>query len=289
MFEVPDAKRVRREELHASDESSWSESEVDAELEARLNAQIAKSLGIDESAYRPPQPPTALPVLEPPQKTNGKLANEAPGSDSESEPGTPVGDSTPNDDDGEAQDEEGYAFRLFSTAGPAPKVVLEDYDKEVEGKILRGPPLSYYLATDVSPEKKHEYEVAAVSGEDVLARSKVRHWGLEMPWKVISIKVTRKARPGEVANHAQVQSEQQARRKRPGKKSRIAMRKKARAQAQAEEEAKKKIADKEEQIKEKKKRLNRLKKLRRRAQKKAEKGENGEGGGGSGEGSSDEE
>jgi hypothetical protein len=283
-------RRVRREELHASDESSWSESEVDAELEARLNAQIAKSLGIDESAFRPPQPPTALPVLEPPQ-TNGKSANEALGSDSESEPGTPVDDSTPDDDDddGEAEDEEGYAFRLFSTAGPAPKVVLEDYDKVVEGKLLRGPPLSYYLATDVSPEKRHEYEVAAVSGEDVLARSKVRHWGLEMPWKVTSIKVTRKARPGEVANRAQVESEQQARRKRPGKKSRIAMRKKARAQAQAEEEAKKKMADKEEQIKEKKKRLNRLKKLRRRAQKKAEKGENGEGGGGSGEGSSDEE
>ncbi|PTB62882.1 hypothetical protein BBK36DRAFT_1183802 [Trichoderma citrinoviride] len=272
--------RVRREELHASDESSWSESEVDAELEARLNAQIAKSLGIDESAYRPPQPPVTLPALS---------------SDSESEPDTPVGDSTPSDQGGEEAEDEGYAFRLFSTAGPAPKVVLEDYDKVVEGKILRGPPLSYYLATDVSPEKKREYEVAAVSGEDVLARSKVRHWGLELPWKVTSIKTTRKARPGEAVNHdAQMEGEQQARRKRPGKKSRIAMRKKARAQAQAEEEAKKKMADKEEQIKEKKKRLNRLKKLRRRAQKKAEKGENGEGGGGgggggSGEGSSDEE
>ncbi|KAL7816884.1 hypothetical protein V8C44DRAFT_321869 [Trichoderma aethiopicum] len=289
MFDLPDAKRVRREELHASDESSWSESEVDAELEARLNAQIAKSLGIDESAYRPPQPPTTLPVLQRPQ-VSGKREREALSSDSESEPGTPADDdSTPIDEAGEAEDE-GYAFRLFSTAGPAPKVVLEDYDKVVEGKLLRGRPLSYYMATEVSPQKKHEYEVAAVSGEDVLARSKVRHWGLELPWKVTSIKIIRKARPGKVASHAQSESEQQqAGRKRPGKKSRIAMRKKARAQAQAEEEAKKKMASKEEQIKEKKKRLNRLKKLRRRAQKKAEKGENGEGGGGSGESSSDEE
>ncbi|KAL6891065.1 hypothetical protein HDV57DRAFT_484431 [Trichoderma longibrachiatum] len=288
MFDLPDAKRVRREELHASDESSWSESEVDAELEARLNAQIAKSLGIDESAYRPPQPPTTLPVLQRPQ-ASGKRGREALSSDSESEPGIPVDDdSTPIDEGGEAEDE-GYAFRLFSTAGPAPKVVLEDYDKVVEGKLLRGRPLSYYMATEVSPQKKREYEVAAVSGEDVLARSKVRHWGLELPWKVTSIKITRKARPGEIASHARSESEQQAGRKRPGKKSRIAMRKKARAQAQAEEEAKKKMASKEEQIKEKKKRLNRLKKLRRRAQKKAEKGENGEGGGGSGEGSSDEE
>lgn len=228
-------------------------------------------------------------MLQRPQ-ANGKRGKEAPSSDSESEPGTPVDDdSTPIDEAGEVEDE-GYAFRLFSTAGPAPKVVLEDYDKVVEGKLLRGRPLSYYFATEVSPQKKREYEVAAVSGEDVLARSKVRHWGLELPWKVTSIKITRKARPGEVASHARSESEQQqAGRKRPGKKSRIAMRKKARAQAQAEEEAKKKMASKEEQIKEKKKRLNRLKKLRRRAQKKADKGENGEGGGGSGEGSSDEE
>ncbi|KAL6855776.1 hypothetical protein J3F83DRAFT_456127 [Trichoderma novae-zelandiae] len=286
MFEVPDAKRVRREDLRASDESSWSGSEVDAELEARLNAQIAKSLGIDESAHRPPQPPVTLPVLEKP-RTGRRAEDERLSSDSESEPSTPVDDSTPNDDNGDG--DEGYAFRLFSTAGPAPKVVLEDYDKVVEGKILRGPPLSYYLATDVSPERKHQYEVAAVSGEDVIARSKVRHWGLELPWKVTTIKVTRKARPGEEANGAQTENEQQAGRKRPGKKSRIAMRKKARARARAEEEAKKKMADKEEQIKEKKKRLNRLKKLRRRAQKKADKGENGEGGGESGEGSSGEE
>ncbi|KAL7949074.1 hypothetical protein V8C42DRAFT_313173 [Trichoderma barbatum] len=286
MFELPDAKRVRREDLHSSDESSWSESEGDAELKARLNAQIAKSLGLDENAFRAPKPQDILPVPIKPQ-VNGKKEEDEPSSDSESEPSTPA-DESMSAHGGEAEDE-AYLFRLFSTAGPAPKVVLENYDKVVEGKLLRGKPLSYYLVTDLSSEKKHQYEMAAVSGEDVIAQSKVRAWGLELPWRVKNIKVTRKARPGEGANLTRVEDEQQAKRKRPGKKRRVAMRTKARAQALAEETAKQKMADKEEQVKEKKKRLNRLKKLRKRAKKKAEKGDNGGGGGESEDGSSDEE
>ncbi|KAL7931164.1 hypothetical protein V8C35DRAFT_118353 [Trichoderma chlorosporum] len=286
MFELPDAKRVRREDLHASEESSWSESEGDAELEARLNAQIAKSLGIDESAFRAPQFQEAVPVPTKPQ-ANGAKEDDELSSDSEGGPRTPADDSTSNQG-GEAEDE-GYTFRLFSTAGPASKVVLEDYNKVVEGKLLRGRPLSYYLVTDVSPEKKHEYEMAAVSGEDVLARSKVREWGLELPWRVKHIEITRRARRGEGDDLARAEDARQAKRKRPGKRLRIAMRTKARAQEQAEAAAKHKMADKEEQVKEKKKRLNKLKKARRKAKRKAGKGENGEGGGESEEGSSDEE
>ncbi|UKZ83513.1 hypothetical protein TrVFT333_011322 [Trichoderma virens FT-333] len=286
MFELPDAKRVRREDLRASDESSWSESEADAELEARLNAQIARSLGIDESAFRAPKPQDPLPVPTKHQ-ANGSKEDDGLSSDSESEPKTPADDSTFNQG-GEAEDE-AYAFRLFSTAGPAPTVVLENYDRVVEGKLLRGRPLSYYLVTDVSPEKKQQYEMVAVSGEDVLARSKVREWGLELPWRVTNIQVTRKARPGEGANLTRVDDEQQAKRKKPGKKRRIAMRTEARAKEQAEAAAKQKMADKEEQVKEKKKRMNKLKKARRKAKRKAGKGENGGGGGESGEGSSDEE
>ncbi|UKZ57814.1 hypothetical protein TrVGV298_011675 [Trichoderma virens] len=281
MFELPDAKRVRREDLRASDESSWSESEADSELEARLNAQIARSLGIDESAFRAPKPQVPLPVPTKPQ-ANGSKEDDGLSSDSESEPKTPADDSTFNQG-GEVEDE-AYAFRLFSTAGPAPTVVLENYDRVVEGKLLRGRPLSYYLVTDVSPEKKQQYEMVAVSGEDVLARSKVREWGLELPWRVTNIQVTRKARPGEGANLTRVDDEQQAKRKKPGKKRRIAMRTEARAKEQAEAAAKQKMAEKKEQVKEKKKRLNKLKKARRKAKRKAGKGENGGGGGESGGG-----
>ncbi|PTB41970.1 uncharacterized protein TrAFT101_008927 [Trichoderma asperellum] len=286
MFEVPDAKRVRREDLQASDESSWSESEPDAELEARLNAQIARSLGLDESAFSAPKPQITLPVVTKPQVV-GKKEDEELDSDEESEPKTPAEGSQVKED-GEDEDEV-YAFRLFSAAGPAPQVVLENTNRVVEGKMIWGRPLSYYLVTDLSPEKKQQYEMAAVSGEDVIERSKGRAWGLELPWRVQTIKVTRKAgrQKGETVAH--VEDDQPAKRKRPGKKRRVAMRIKARAKAQAEEAAKQKMAEKEEHIKDKKKRLNRLKKLRRRAKKKTEKGGGGEAGGESDEDMSDAE
>ncbi|PKK51880.1 hypothetical protein CI102_3693 [Trichoderma harzianum] len=283
MFELPDAKRVRREDLHASDESSWSESEGDADREAWLNAQIAKALGIDESEFRAPKPQDTLPGPNKPQASDTK-EDDGLSSDSESEQNAPADESASNQD-AEAEDE-AYTFRLFSTAGPAPKVVLENHDRIIEGKLARGRPLSYYLVTDLPPEKKHQYEMAAVSGEDILARSKIREWGLELPWRVTNIKVTRKARPGEGVDVTRVDDEQQAKRKRLGKKSRIAMRKKARAKEQADAAAKQKMADKEEQVKEKKKRLNKLKKARRKAKRKAGKGENG---GGDEDSSSDEE
>lgn len=159
--------------------------------------------------------------------------------------------------------------------------------------MTRVRPLSYYLVTDLSPEKKQQYEMAAVSGEDVIERSKIRAWGLELPWRVQTIKVTRKAagqRGGEAEEAvAHVEDDQSVKRKRPGKKRRTAMRIKARAKAQAEEATKQKMAEKEEHTKDKKKRLNRLKKLRRRAKKKTEKGGGGESGGESDEDMSDEE
>lgn len=282
------SSRVRREELHASDESSWSESEADAELEARLNAQIAKSLGLDESAFRAPKPQTtSLPIVTKP-KVDEKKKDEHLSSDDESEPKTPA-ESSPAKEGGEDDEDEVYAFRLFSAAGPAPQVVLENMNRVVEGKMTRGRPLSYYLVTDLSPEKKQQYEMAAVSGEAVIERSKVRAWGLELPWRVQTIKATRKAasKRGEAVAH--VEDDQPAKRKRPGKKRRTAMRIKARAKAQAEEAAKQKMAEKEENIKDKKKRLNRLKTLRRRAKKKTEKGGGGEAGVESNEDMSDEE
>ncbi|KAM0518586.1 hypothetical protein ACHAPE_004350 [Trichoderma viride] len=285
MFEVPDAKRVRREDLHASEESSWSESEADAELEARLNAQIAKSLGLDESAFRAPKPQTTtLPIVAKP-KIEEKRKDEELSSDEESEPKTPA--------EGGEDDDEVYAFRLFNAAGPAPQVVLENMNRVVEGKMIRGRPLSYYFVTDMSPEMKQQYEMAAVSGEDVIERSKIRAWGLELPWRVTTIKTTRKTTSkrgrGGAEAAAHVEDDQPAKRKRPGKKRRTAMRIEARAKAQAEEAAKQKMAEKEEHTKDKKKRLNRLKKLRRRAKKKTEKGGGGEAGGESDEDMSDEE
>ena len=231
-------------------------------MHARLNAQIAKSLGLDagevEPLYRPAEqsrPETEKADTEPIDGRQG--ANETRNGDNEDE------------DVGEFQ------FRLFSSATAAPKVVLEN-DREAlgEGRFVANRPASYFLATDVPAELKRQFEFAAVSGDGVLYRSRWRRWGLELPWKVAStFTTTRKAKPGgegtelgrtdEAPNRAKV--------KRPGKKTRIALRTKERAKKAQEEAATKKQMDKDEHLKDKKKRLNRLKKLRKRAKDKEKK------------------
>lgn len=173
-------------------------------------------------------------------------------------------------------DDTGYEFRLFSTAGPAPKVILED-DNAPRGEggfVAPTRPLSYYQVTELSVKQKQRYLAAAVSGEDIFTRSKWRSWGLELPWKVTSATATRKLKPGETGVES---AESSGKRKRPGKKSRIATRTKARAKAAADEAASKTQLDKEELLKEKKKRLNRFKTLRKRAKNKGKKPLVGEG------------
>lgn len=177
----------------------------------------------------------------------------------------------------DAADEE-FAFRLFSTAKPTQKVVLEeDVEPQGEGGLVGpGRPLSYYVVTNLSAKERLEYDFAAVSGDEILARSKTRSWGMEMPWKVTTIRVTRKARPEDT------KAKDEAKRRRPGKKQRISLRKKAKVKEEKQQAAAQKLIEKEEHIKDKKKRMNRLKKLRRRAKDK-EKKQGGDAGAGSGD------
>ena len=168
-----------------------------------------------------------------------------------------------------------FEFRLFSSATAAPKVILEnDNEMQGEGQFVAKRHASYFLATDVPPELRKQYELAAVNGDEVLDRSRWRRWGLELPWKVSAVITTkRKAKPGvEGMEPAMIDEAPDAvRRKRPGKKTRIAWRTKERAKKAQEETAMKKQMDKEEHLKDKKKRLNRLKKLRKRAKDKGKK------------------
>ncbi|KAF4464432.1 hypothetical protein FALBO_8744 [Fusarium albosuccineum] len=266
MFELPGAKRVRREDLNASDDGAGSESDdgiQDVELRARLNAQIARSLGLDSHA----QPPSDLTT------GNSHLAGSK-GSGDDQVGGLEAAGVARDDNEDE------FAFRLFSSAPPAQKVVLEeDVEPTGDGGFIHGRPLSYYMVTNASAQQKQEYAIAAMSGDQVLTRSHDRAWGLELPWKVTKITVTRKIRPGEKADD---DSDEAAKRKRrPGKKQRISLRKRAKTKEEKKAAEVQRLADKEEHIKDKKKRLNRLKKLRKRAkareQKQAIKGEGGAG------------
>lgn len=193
-------------------------------------------------------------------------------------------ESQESDDDDDMVDaagedhEEEFAFRLFSKAPPTQKIVLEeDTGPTGIGAFVAGRPLSYYVVTNVPARQKQEYAMVAMSGDQVLGKSHDRAWGLELPWKVTNTTVTRKASPGDKTEDKVTEG-----RRRPGKKQRISLRKRAKEKEEKEAADAKKMAEKEEHIKDKKKRMNRLKKLRKKAkakeQKQTSKGEDGDGG-----------
>jgi hypothetical protein len=257
---------VRRAELFGSETASQdgdADDAYDDELRATLEAQIAKSLGFVE--------PTVSLQQEAPTERHKKVANHQ-GSDSNStreassSPG-PAADGADGADGVDDAGEQGYMFRLFSTSTAVPKVVLEDEDEELKGDggLVQPRPISYYWVKDVPEKLRQQYEFAAVSGDEVLARSTKRYYGHELPWKVTTITVTKKVKGTGDQKAADEKDASGSKRKRPGKKRRITVRTKERAKKAKEEAAAKQNLEKEEHVKEKKKRLNRLKKMRKRA------------------------
>ncbi|KAF4119626.1 hypothetical protein GMORB2_4535 [Geosmithia morbida] len=254
MFHIPDAKRIRREDLVSPDNSD-SDGDDD-QIRAQLHAQLERTLGLDLGAH--PLTPDSPP----------KPARQA-----EQEQGQGRG---PNDDDGDDRgerdaDQAGYDFCLFAgEEASANKVILEDDGgPKGEGAIIAPRPSSYYVGAKLTAEEK---AAAAVTGDDILARSGWRAWSMEMPWKVTHVTVTRKG--GAVVGEHEAETDGTTtgtRRTRVGKKRRIALRLRERAErsrleeaARKEEEARKRLGEKEDHLREKKKRLNRVKKLRKR-------------------------
>ncbi|KAJ6785300.1 hypothetical protein PWT90_01100 [Aphanocladium album] len=275
MFELPEAKRVRREDLGDSDESDVDGADGivhDEAMQARLNAQIAAALGLDEDEgdaafdHEPSVPSEKLQHKTRQANTTLTTADDD--------------DSDGNDENADEHDaEQGYEFNLFSTAGaggasgPA-KVILEDEAETAgEGGFVRPRPLSHYAAKAPSAREKEQYSYAAVTADDVVQWSAQRSWGMEMPWKVISITATRKAEPGDKSVEILMETtgEAAAKRKRPGKKQRVLLRQRKKSKTLAAEDAAKQQVEKEEHLKDKKKRLNRIKKLRKRAKDKEKK------------------
>ncbi|KAK4452291.1 hypothetical protein QBC34DRAFT_398294 [Podospora aff. communis PSN243] len=244
MFEVPDAKRVRREDLF--DSASGRESSPDEEndssaalLRAKLNAQLSNLLAVNIDA--------------------------GPGEDED----VPMGEDGAN----EQPPEEEFEFRLFSTSGPSQKIVLAAEGEKHEGPALSQRPISFYVRGELTPEELEKFKAAAVSSADVIAEARKRAWGLEVPWRVTKIVVSTGRNQGRagprsaVAPGLAVADGELGKRKRPGKKRRIKLRK----EEKAKQEDEKKKMTKEEHLKEKKKRLNREKKIKRRQKEKEKK------------------
>ncbi|EGY17777.1 hypothetical protein VD0002_g7816 [Verticillium dahliae] len=257
MFELPEAKRVRREDLldSASDGSDVDEDDQHhAALRARLEAQLA-------SAF------TFAPI-----DTPSSARAPAPAADQDSDGEAHRGQEKQQRQQEEEEEEE-FEFRLFSSAKPAAKVILPDDDEGAprgEGAMLRRRPLRYYLAEPLTDAQRAEVEFAAVSAEDVFERAARRCWGMEMPWRVTHIDGAAGAGTKKKAASSATGLREDGKRKRPGQKKRLAMRTREREAKKKAEEAEKLKTSKEEQLREKKKRLNRQRKLKRRAKAKEE-------------------
>lgn len=244
----------------------------DAEERAKLNERLSSLLGLDLSAPAPAPAPN-----------QGPDAADAHEHEHEHE--------GPEDQEGHHDEE--FEFRLFS--GPAgasapAKVVLdasddEDAPKGAGGFVQPERPQSYYLAEEATPDQRERYCHAAVTAEDIIAGARKRAWGLERPWRVVKLSVSSRKSRSSIAGSetgatatSEDNTEDGPRRKRPGKKRRIAVRIKARAEKEKREAekarreaAEKQRISKEEHLLEKKKRLNREKKLKRRAKEKEKK------------------
>ncbi|TVY27096.1 hypothetical protein LHYA1_G003138 [Lachnellula hyalina] len=247
MFDLPDAKRVRRSDLYArSQSSSPTPSEPDPDFEAQLQARLASLYGSAFGAS------TTTSISNPSAAPNGKIQPDA-----------------------EAEDEPAeFEFRLFSSGkndeAKPQKIVLEDEEEELgEGRFVRNRDLAYYFAEKAVGEQKWKFESAALSGEEILDLAKQRAWGLEVPWRVTVLKTSVKSKTAGGAVDKMVM----AGRKRPGKKSRIILRQKKKKRDEIEENERRDKELKDETEREKRTRRNREKKVKKKMKEKAKKAE----------------
>ncbi|KAB8300377.1 hypothetical protein EYC80_000559 [Monilinia laxa] len=245
MFDLPDAKRVRRSDLYNRSSSSSPEpsSPIDPNASARFHEQLASLYGIiphqlyaTESVLKP-EPNNDAPHLLPPK-------------------------------DSQDQEEE-FDFRLFSN-GKESKIVLKEDIADKGVFVVKERNKSYYFTGLIEGKRKEEYAIAAISGEDVSQGRKQRYWGLEVPWRVRVLKVGIGGQKVVGNNGLAVCNSSNGEKKRkPGKKMRIILRERRRkSQAQDEAIAKEKES-KEQAERERRARKNREKKVRRKAKEQA--------------------
>lgn len=242
--------RVRREDLYSSSDEGEVHRYISSEQDASLLRQKLSSL-------------LAINLAAPPQH---EAEGDVSMADADQETQPPL--------ENEENQEEEFSFRLFSSA-PTQKVVLAPKEDELQASTEEIPfkerPLSYYIQEPLTPEQQEQIRHSAMSAQDILALSKQRAWGLEVPWRVTKIEIVATKKPTTMTAGGKIVEEGDKKKKRPGKKTRIKLR--IREQKRKEEESKK--LTKEEHLKEKKKRLNREKKLKRRQKEKAKKAANG--------------
>ncbi|ESZ93681.1 hypothetical protein SBOR_5921 [Sclerotinia borealis F-4128] len=251
MFDLPDAKRVRRSDLYTRSASSSPEpsSPIDPDAAARFHEQLASLYG----AVPPLSCATEI-VLKP------ELGNDA------------LDLSPPEDDQDQDQDaEEEFDFRLFSNDKEG-KIVIKEEAADQGVFVVKDRNKSYYFTGPIEGKRKEEYAMVTVSGEDVLQGRELRYWGWEVPWRVKILKIGIGGQKTVGNNGLGVSNGYIGEKKRkPGKKRRIILRERRRKNEAQEEAMTKEKESKEEADRERRARKNREKKVKRKAKEKASK------------------
>ncbi|KAF7941147.1 hypothetical protein BELL_0269g00100 [Botrytis elliptica] len=245
MFDLPDAKRVRRSDLYTRSSSSSPEppSPIDPDVSARFNNQLASLYG-----------PISFQSCGTENTLNIEPINDAP-------------HSPPLDDDQDQAEE--FDFRLFSNVKEG-KIVLKEEAVD-KGIFVRERDKSYYFTGPIEGQRKEEYAIAAISGEDVLEGREKRYWGLEVPWRVrvVKIGVGGQKKLGSNGLFGARNSSSGEKKRKIGKKMRILMRERRRTIEAQEQAMTREKESKEEADKERRARKNREKKVKRKAKEKA--------------------
>ncbi|KAF2640685.1 hypothetical protein P280DRAFT_490114 [Massarina eburnea CBS 473.64] len=142
-----------------------------------------------------------------------------------------------------------------------------------EPGLLVKKPRSYYFADDSTGEKLEEYSAVALTGEEVTEISKLRWPGCAVPWKVQTVTASGMKKIVLVGHPPTLVTveEKDHKRRRKGKKSRIALRKKVQTAHEKNDERTRLAKEKEEAEREKRTRRNREKKVKRKAREKTKK------------------
>ncbi|KAL8898350.1 MAG: hypothetical protein Q9192_002132, partial [Flavoplaca navasiana] len=184
-----------------------------------------------------------------------------------------------------SQEEEAYEFQLFSqrsrpsavSAPQPPKVLLRSPSPEAKepGFVRPARSQNFYFTGPVTTEARKRFQDAAIEGQQVMRESQTVLFvqpGSWVPWRLNTVTLSAYKR---VNMHPKLlDTTREGKRKRPGKKRRIAVRTKIQTRKKREEVARLAEADKAAFLAEKRSRRNREKQLKRREkarnQKKAE-------------------
>ncbi|KAF2647505.1 hypothetical protein K491DRAFT_304222 [Lophiostoma macrostomum CBS 122681] len=238
MFELPRAKRVRREELQspASSPRSSPDPEVTELLRSRIN---------DDYEF--------IATLEDGDPTEHNAIAPAEASEDEVELILFAGQSTT---------QRSNKIRLAS-----PEV-----NPQSAGFVLERP-RNYYFAEEIDRKRHGPLQSVAVDGDAVMKMSRQPWPGSALPWKVRSISANglkTVVRIGHPPTLVTVEEGEKTR-KRKGKKARIALRKKLQASKSKQQQQAILAKEKAEADREKKTRRNREKKLKKKVREKAKK------------------